>query len=82
MVGSAEGTYLMLLGGSPTGNRLAKPYRQSVKEPEILAILKPMIKQWALEREDGEDFGSFTIRKGIVKETTHGTNFYKDSVLA
>lgn len=72
----------MLLGGSPIGNRLAKPYRISVSEPEILAMLKPMIKRWALERYDGEAFGDFVLRAGYIKETTHGTNFYKDSVLA
>ncbi len=72
----------MMLGGSQVGDRLAKPYRSSVTEPEILAILKPMIKQWALEREDGESFGDWTIRSGTIKATTHGTDFYKDSILA
>ena len=66
-----------MLGGSPIGNRLSKPYKSSVTEPEILAILKPLIKQWALEREDGEPFGDWCIRASIIKETTHGTNFWE-----
>jgi sulfite reductase (NADPH) hemoprotein beta-component len=69
----------MMLGGSPLGNRLSKPWKSSVTEPEILALLKPMIKQWALERQDGEPFGDWVIREGIIKETTHGTNFWKDT---
>jgi sulfite reductase (NADPH) hemoprotein beta-component len=67
----------MLLGGSPLGNRLSKPWKSSVTEPEILALLKPMIKSWALEREQGEAFGDWVIRMGFVKETTHGTNFWE-----
>ena len=66
----------MMLGGGHHGERLSKPYKAQVTEPEILAILKPMIKQWALERNDGEPFGDWVIRAGIIKETTHGTNFW------
>jgi sulfite reductase (NADPH) hemoprotein beta-component len=38
-----------------------------------------MIKQYALERQEGERFGDWTIRSGKVKATTHGTNFYEGS---
>lgn len=76
-VGKAPGSYLMMLGGGHKGERLSKPYKAQVTEPEILAILKPMIKQWATERHDGEPFGDWVIRAGIVKETTHGTNFWE-----
>lgn len=76
-VGTAPGSYLMMLGGGHKGERLSKPYKAQVTEPEILAILKPMIKQWATERHDGEPFGDWVIRAGIVKETTHGTNFWE-----
>jgi sulfite reductase (NADPH) hemoprotein beta-component len=69
----------MMLGGNHLGTRLNKPFREQVTEPEILAILKPMIKQYALERQDGERFGDWTIRSGKVKATTHGTNFYEGS---
>ena len=69
-----------MLGGSPVGDRLSKPWKSSVTEPEILALLKPMIKQWALERQDGEPFGDWVIRAGIVNQTTHGTNFWDGDV--
>lgn len=55
--------------------RLNKIYRESVSEQEILDILKPMIKSFALERNDGEHFGDFVIRKGIIAPTTSGKAF-------
>ncbi|KAF8479748.1 sulfite reductase subunit beta [Russula ochroleuca] len=76
-VGKAPGTYLMLLGGGYYGQRLNKIYRESVTEPEILAILKPMIKRYALERLDGEHFGDFVIRVGYISRTTEGKAWYE-----
>ncbi|TDL23677.1 sulfite reductase subunit beta [Rickenella mellea] len=77
-VGKAPGTYLMLLGGGYYGERLNKIYRESVTEVEILAILKPMIKHYALERRDGERFGDFVIRAGYIAPTTAGKEWYDD----
>jgi len=34
---------------------------ESVTEPEILEILRPMTKQYALERNEGEHSGDFDI---------------------
>ncbi|KAJ3720916.1 hypothetical protein C8R42DRAFT_721663 [Lentinula raphanica] len=75
-VGKAPGTYLMLLGGGYYGQRLNKIYRETVTEPEILDILKPMIKRYALERNDGEHFGDWTIRAGYIAATTSGKEWY------
>ncbi|KAK6332340.1 hypothetical protein TWF696_003058 [Orbilia brochopaga] len=77
-VGKAYGAYNMYLGGGYHGQRLNKLYRSSIKEEEILEILRPMIKRYAVERGDGEKFGDWCIRVGIIKETTHGTNFHDD----
>ncbi|GAA5948800.1 hypothetical protein JCM3765_003905 [Sporobolomyces pararoseus] len=77
-VGKAPGQYLMLLGGGYWGQRLNKIYRESVSEKEILDILRPMIKSYALERNDGEHFGDFVIRKGIIAPTTAGKAFYEN----
>ncbi|GAA5895734.1 sulfite reductase (NADPH) subunit beta [Sporobolomyces salmoneus] len=77
-VGKAPGQYLMLLGGGYWGQRLNKIYRESVSEQEILDILRPMIKAYALERNDGEHFGDFVIRKGIIAPTTSGKAFYEN----
>jgi sulfite reductase (NADPH) hemoprotein beta-component len=78
-VGKAPGSYLMMLGGSHLGQRLNKPFKESVTEPEILAILEPLIKRWATERNDGERFGDWTVRAGVVKPTLSGKSFYDDS---
>lgn len=67
----------MMLGGSHKGDRLSKPWKSQVTEPEILDLLRPLIKRWATERLDGEHFGDFVIRNKIINETTHGTNFWE-----
>ncbi|KAI9728229.1 MAG: hypothetical protein M1828_004690 [Chrysothrix sp. TS-e1954] len=78
LVGKSYGAYNMYLGGGYHGQRLNKLYRSSIMEEEILEILKPAIKQYALERKDGERFGDFVIRKGMIKPTTEGKTFHDD----
>ncbi|KAI0788791.1 sulfite reductase subunit beta [Abortiporus biennis] len=78
-VGKAPGTYLMLLGGGYHGQRLNKIYRESVTEPEILAILEPMIKHYALERREGEHFGDFVIRTGYISATESGKTWWDNA---
>ena len=77
-VGKAYGTYNMYLGGGYHGNRLNKLYRSSIQEEEILDIMKPMLKRYAIEREQGEHFGDWTIRAGYVKRTLEGKTFHDD----
>lgn len=77
-VGKAYGAYNMYLGGGYHGQRLNKLYRSSIKEDEILAIMKPLLKRYSLEREEGERFGDFCIRIGMIKETTEGKTFHDD----
>lgn len=77
-VGKAYGAYNMYLGGGYHGQRLNKLYRSSIQEAEILEIMKPMLKRYALERIEGEHFGDWTIRSGIIKETTEGKTFHDD----
>ncbi|ODM15630.1 hypothetical protein SI65_08864 [Aspergillus cristatus] len=80
-VGKAYGAYNMYLGGGYHGQRLNKLYRQSIKEDEILEILRPLFKRYAAERNtDGEvpeRFGDWVIRAGIIKATTDGMNFHE-----
>ncbi|RSH82655.1 uncharacterized protein EHS24_007649 [Apiotrichum porosum] len=78
-VGKAPGSYMMMLGGSHVGQRLNKPFRESVTEPEILEILETLIKRWATERNDGERFGDWSVRAGVVKPTLSGKTFWDDS---
>ncbi|KAG8893488.1 hypothetical protein FRB99_001913 [Tulasnella sp. 403] len=67
---------------SYTGLRLSSsacvafPTCENVTEPEILAILRPMIKRYALERQPGEHFGDFTIRAGYISATKSGKEWY------
>ena len=75
-VGKAYGAYNMYLGGGYHGQRLNKLYRSSIKEEEILDILKSMFRRYATERHEGERFGDFTIRVGLIKETTEGKAFH------
>ena len=75
-VGKAYGAYNMYLGGGYHGQRLNKLYRSSIKEDEILEIMRPMIKRYAKERNEGEHFGDWTIRAGIIVATKWGTDFH------
>ena len=75
-VGKAFGAYNMYLGGGYHGNRLNKLYRSSIKEDEILEIMKPLLKRYALERDEGERFGDFVIRIGTIVETKEGRDFH------
>ena len=77
-VGKAFGAYNMYLGGGYHGQRLNKLYRSSIKEEEILEIVRPLFKRYALEREEGERFGDFCIRAGVIKPTTEGKTFHDD----
>ncbi|SCV01700.1 LAME_0G17942g1_1 [Lachancea meyersii CBS 8951] len=77
-VGKAPGTYNLMLGGGYYGQRLNKLYRASVKEDEIIAILKPMFKNWSLHRQEGEHFGDFLVRTGVIKPTLEGRYFHDD----
>ncbi|KAG5647871.1 hypothetical protein DXG03_007795 [Asterophora parasitica] len=66
---------VMRMTGCPNG--CARPYvAETVTEPEILAILEPMIKRYALERLPEERFGDFTIRAGYISATTSGKEWY------
>lgn len=38
----------------------------------------PLLKRYALEREEGERFGDFCIRIGMIKPTTEGKTFHDD----
>ncbi|GAT30996.1 sulfite reductase beta subunit [Aspergillus luchuensis] len=80
-VGKAYGAYNMYLGGGYHGQRLNKLYRSSIKEDEILDIMKGLLKRYSQERNtDGETperFGDWCIRAGVIKATTDGQNFHE-----
>lgn len=75
-IGKAVGKYNMYMGAGFAGERLNKLYRENIDETEILDTLKPIINQYARERETGEHFGDFVIRAGYVKAVHDGQEFH------
>lgn len=75
-IGKSPGKYNMYLGAAFDGSRLSKIHRENIGEEEILNELRALLPRYAKERNEGEHFGDFVIRAGIVKETTDGMNFH------
>ncbi|MGG0383901.1 assimilatory sulfite reductase (NADPH) hemoprotein subunit [Priestia filamentosa] len=75
-IGKAPGKYNMYLGAAFDGSRLSKMYRENIGEAEILEELKALLSRYAKEREEGEHFGDFVVRVGVIKAVTDGTNFH------
>src|SRR5690606_34599050 len=76
LVGRSPGKYNLYLGAAFDGSRLNKLYRADLGHDEIVAALTPLIERYAKEREAGERFGDFVIRKGYVAPTTSGRDFH------
>lgn len=66
-IGKAPGKYNMYLGAAFDGSRLSKMYRENIGEADILSELRILLSRYAKEREEGEHFGDFVIRAGIIK---------------
>jgi sulfite reductase (NADPH) hemoprotein beta-component len=75
-IGKAVGKYNMYLGAAFDGSRLSKMYRENIGEEEILNELRVLLPRYATERLEGEHFGDFVVRVGIIEATTDGTNFH------
>ncbi|MDT0649017.1 assimilatory sulfite reductase (NADPH) hemoprotein subunit [Autumnicola edwardsiae] len=68
-VGRAPGRYNMYLGASHNGDRLNSLYKEMLSEEDILKELDPILGSYAQDREAGEQFGDFVIRKNLVDTT-------------
>ena len=66
LVGKAPGRYNLMLGADHRGQRLNTLYRENIAEAAILAELDPLLAAYAASREDGEGFGDFLLRTGVV----------------
>ena len=75
-IGKGPGKYNMYLGGGFIGDRLNKIYKENIGEAEILESLRPILLQYAKERKEGEHFGDFVVRAGIVEEVRDGQTFH------
>ncbi|ORY78184.1 beta subunit of assimilatory sulfite reductase [Protomyces lactucae-debilis] len=78
LVGKAFNTYNLYLGGGYHGQRLNKLYKASIQESEILDILRPMLKEFALKKKEGQHFGDFVIERGYIVATREGKDFHDD----
>ena len=75
-IGKGPGKYNMYLGGGFTGNRLNKLYKENIGEEEILGTIKPMLFEYAKERQENEHFGDYVIRAGYIEEVQSGLDFH------
>lgn len=61
-VGKAPGKYQLYLGGNEAATRLARVWKEVVKDEEILDELRPLFARYAQERLKGEHFGDWVAR--------------------
>ncbi len=61
-VGKAPGRYQLWLGGNAAGTRLNRVFKDTVKDAEIEAELRPLLTRWKNDRISGERFGDFCSR--------------------
>lgn len=61
-VGKAPGRYQLWLGGNASGTRLNRVFKDTVKDAEIEAELRPLFLRWKNERNGAERFGDFCSR--------------------
>ncbi|HET6387913.1 NADPH-dependent assimilatory sulfite reductase hemoprotein subunit [Hyphomicrobium sp.] len=78
LVGRNPGLYNLYLGAAFNGSRLSKLYAQDVDKQRIVSLLEPLFISYSKEREDGEHFGDFAIRSGVVAPTPAGNQFHAD----
>jgi sulfite reductase (NADPH) hemoprotein beta-component len=66
LVGRGPGRYDLRLGADFIGQRLNQVHRENVAEAAILDTLDPLFARYAGERGEGEGFGDFLLRAGII----------------
>jgi len=76
LVGKGPGHYNLYLGAGFAGDRLNRLHRENIDEAEILATLDSLFARYAVERAEGEHFGDFVIRVGVVAEVSAGKDFH------
>lgn len=65
-VGTGPGKYNLQLGGDRVGERLNKIYKTDIAEEEILQTLDVLFNTFSTEKNIGETFGDFALRKAWV----------------
>ncbi len=72
LVGKAEGSYNLFLGGGFDGRRLNRLYAENVDDQGIVDALAPLLADYAARREADERFGDFVVRAGHVAAVAEG----------
>lgn len=67
LIGKSPGRYNLYLGASFNGDRLNSLYRENLDEAAILAVLDGVFADYAAQWRQGESFGDFVWRVGLVK---------------
>lgn len=78
LVGKAPGRYNLHLGGNVAGTRIPRLYQENITEQAILSELDGLIGRWVAERQQGEAFGDFVIRAGIVRPVIDSARDFHD----
>ncbi|HEY0662891.1 MAG TPA: assimilatory sulfite reductase (NADPH) hemoprotein subunit [Lysobacter sp.] len=81
LVGKAPGRYNLMLGADHRGQRLNALYRENIDEAQILDALDPLLARYAGERIQGEYFGDFLLRAGIVVDKHIAINLVQTGAL-
>jgi len=81
LIGKSMGRYNIYLGGDHEGLRLNSLYKENVEEAAILEMLDGLFGDYVAERERGESFGDFTVRKGLVTATENRVEYFSLSAL-
>ena len=76
LVGRGPGIYNLYLGAAFDGSRLNKLYRQDIGHDGIISALRPLLQAYAAQRQEGERFGDFLVRTGVVRATRNGADFH------
>ncbi|WP_413735833.1 assimilatory sulfite reductase (NADPH) hemoprotein subunit [Sodalis sp. RH21] len=78
LVGRGPGRYSLYIGGNLAGTRIPRLYRDNIDVEAIMAQADALIGRWAAGRGDGEAFGDFAVRAGIIKPVINSAkDFYQ-----
>jgi len=70
LVGRAPNKYALFLGAKYDGSRLNRLVSPSITLDDAVTLLEPVIKRYALERNEGEEFGDFCHRVILPADAT------------
>lgn len=69
-VGKAPNKYALYLGAGYTGMRLNRLFSPSTTIDNAVEMLRPIIKRYSLERQNGEGFGDFCNRAVLPQDAS------------